>query len=65
MSIPQMFRDDPFLTPADIMEITGMKRSNVYNRIRRDMKFYRFGRRIFIQQSDFLKWIDNHTQGVY
>jgi len=58
MAIPQVFLDDPFLSARDIMEITGLKRATVYVVMKREMKIYRFGKRIFVRLSDFQKWLD-------
>lgn len=63
MAIPQCFRDDPFLTAKDIMEITGLKKSTVYNKMRFEMKRYKFGRRVFVKLSDFQKWLELNAEG--
>ena len=63
MAIPQAFLDDPFLSAKDIMEITGLKRSTVYNKMRLEMKRYKFGRRVFVRLSDFQKWLESNAEG--
>lgn len=71
MSIPQFFKDDPFLTPKDIMEIIGRKegekdglaRATVYNKIRFEMRHYRFGKRYAVRLSDFQKWLEKQAIG--
>ena len=67
MTMPQSFRDDPFLSAKNIMEIlnkdkkTGLKRQSVYNKIRFEMKHYRVARRVFVRQSDFQNWLERQS----
>ena len=58
MITPKSFLDDPFITAKDIIEITGLKKLTVYQKIRREMKHYRFGRRVVVRHSDFEKWLE-------
>ena len=63
VAVPQTFLGNPILTAKDLMEITGLKKSTAYNKIRFEMKRYEFGRRVFVRLYDFQNVMERSWEG--
>ena len=59
MCASQNLLDKPFLTPAEVMELTGMAKTTAYKKIHEEIGYYEFSpRRLSVKPSDLLKWME-------